>query len=40
MSLAMLESDCQVLDWKQGMKNNIKPPGSWHFSFLFADGST
>jgi hypothetical protein len=32
-TVAMLGSDCQVFDWKQAMKNNIKPPGSWHFQF-------
>jgi hypothetical protein len=32
-TVAMLGSDCQVSDWKQAMKNNIKPPESWHFQF-------
>jgi hypothetical protein len=26
--VAMLGSNCQVFDWKQATKNNIKPPGS------------
>jgi hypothetical protein len=26
--VAMLGSDCQVFDWKEATKNNIKPPGS------------
>jgi hypothetical protein len=33
VTVAMLGSDCHVFDWKQATKNNIKPPGSWHFKF-------
>jgi hypothetical protein len=31
--VAMLRSDCQVFDWKQTTKSNIKPPELWHSQF-------